>query len=72
MTNSELKEENAKLREILALIRRDLLACGKRFLDEAEHSRAVGASEVQFAATTAAATIEGALETIAFHTTGLK
>jgi hypothetical protein len=71
MTNAELTTQNAKLREALTLIKRDLTKSIERFLDEAEHSKAVGAGEAQFAATVAAATVDGALRTITFHTSAL-
>lgn len=68
MTNAVLASENKKLREALNFIRRDLEASVVRFLDEAEHSKVVGATQAQFAATVAAATVDGALNTVKFHT----
>ena len=68
-TKAALQLENAKLREALALVRRDLNASVTRFLNEAEHSKAVGAGEAQFAATVAAATVDGVIKTINFHFT---
>lgn len=49
----------------LAALQADILKLGKRYLAEAEHARAVGTSEVQFAATTAAAVIDVVLGKIA-------
>lgn len=50
--------------EALRMVKADLRKEGFRLLNEAEHARAIGTTEVQFAATTAAATIQMALDIV--------
>jgi phage terminase Nu1 subunit (DNA packaging protein) len=50
--------------ELARMIKADLRAEGFRLLNEAEHARVVNTPDVQFAATTAAATIQLALDIV--------
>lgn len=50
--------------QALKMVKADLRKEGFRLLNEAEHAREVGTSEVQFAATTAAATIQLAMDIV--------